>query len=79
MDRTPSILAAHLCADATAALILHDAEDHFGDQDIALILATALSLAIELQRRKVEQCDEGYLSALNKLQAAANAHVAEFG
>ena len=66
--RSPAIIAAHQAADAVAALLLHDDEDHFGDIEVVEKLAEALALTVDLRLREVETCDTEYREALEDLR-----------
>jgi predicted alpha/beta-hydrolase family hydrolase len=76
--RSPSIIAAHLAADATAALLLHDHEGHFGDLDVVAQLAEALAHAITLRLAEIEDCDHAYHAGLELLKAEALRYLVDF-
>ena len=73
--RTPAIIAAHQCADATAALLLHADEGHFGEVDVVEKLAEAVALSVDLRLRDVETCDLDYRTALQDLRDRCKAFI----
>lgn len=73
--RAPALIAAHQAADATAALLLHADEGHFGELDVPEKLAEALALTIDLRLREVETCDLDYRAALEDLRDRCKAFI----
>lgn len=68
MTRAPALIAAHQSANATAALLLHADEGHFGEVEVVEKLAEALALSVDLRLREVETCDLDYRAALEHLR-----------
>lgn len=75
---SPSIAAAHLSADCTAALLLHADEGHLGDVDVVAKLAEALALSIDIELERAESCDTAYRAGLAGLRGAADAYLEAF-
>ena len=69
-------MAAHQSADATAALLLHADEGHFGEVDVVEKLAEAVALSVDLRLREVETCDVDYRAALEDLRDSCKAFIA---
>lgn len=72
IEGNPSIVAAHLSADSTAALLLHAREGHLGEVDVVAMLAEALALSIDIHLDMVEACDTEYRQSLTALRNAAD-------
>lgn len=73
--RQPALIAAHQAADATAALLLHADEGHFGEVEVVEKLAEALALSVDLRLREVEPCDRDYVEALEGLRDRCKAFI----